>query len=132
MAIWISMLLRFMRWMWSVLARSCWKCTFRWSTTVRIHPTKYVLSMYAKFPEKLTLLTPWYAHVHTYVRNYSFSENFAYQLMDDRFARSNVKMIIIIMILMHFQSQPIFAGWYMDSAVSIVPSRVGPHTQLHS
>ena len=26
-----------MRWMWCVLASSCWKCTFRWSTTVGIH-----------------------------------------------------------------------------------------------
>ena len=37
-----------------------------------------------KFSEKLTFLTPWYAHVHTCayqgVRNVSFSENFAYVL----------------------------------------------------
>ena len=45
-----------------------------------------------KFPESITFLTPWYAHVSTYVRtrglicvyegvrNVSFSENFAYVL----------------------------------------------------
>ena len=42
------------------------------------------LSTYAKFPEKLTFLASWYAHVRTRayqgLRNVSFSENFAYVL----------------------------------------------------
>ena len=43
----------------------------------------YSFSIYAKFSEKLTFRTPWYAHVRVYIRgirNISFLENFAYFL----------------------------------------------------
>ena len=50
--------------------------TIHISNQLRGHP----LSTYATFSEKLTFLTPWYAHVRAYqgVRNVSFSENIAY------------------------------------------------------
>ena len=44
----------------------------------------YPLSTYAKLSEKLSFLTPWYAHVRNVsfemLRNVSFSQNFAYVL----------------------------------------------------
>ena len=49
---------------------------FIWKVIFVIRFRGHRLSTYAKFSEKLTFLTPWYAEV----KNVNFSENFAYVL----------------------------------------------------
>ena len=51
MVVWISMLLKYIRWMWYVLTRSCWKCTFRWSITVGIHLTNFTCLAFERLRE---------------------------------------------------------------------------------
>ena len=58
----------------------CWRCILLRDRTSMSFLGGYPLSIYAKFSEKLTFLTPWYTHTCAYqgVRNVSFSENFPY------------------------------------------------------
>ena len=58
-----------------IMIMNCFCGMFDWWKALR----GYSFSIYAKFSEKLTSLTPWYAHVRVSgVRNLSFSDDFTY------------------------------------------------------
>ena len=73
---------RFLRYVWlfyNIMHERVKTYIMKTSLILRGHP----LSTYIKFSEKLTFLTPWYAHVrcaYQEVKSVSFSENFAYVL----------------------------------------------------
>ena len=74
-------------------------------------PRNHSFSTYAKFSEKKTNITPWYAHVRVRsrgIRNVSFPETFAYLLNE----RSLNRIIYILFFFLFFMIDVILILWF--------------------
>ena len=81
--------------------RAQWVCALWWLPKLYFLPSRvHPFSTYTKFSEKLTFLTPWYAHIRVRireVRNVSFSENFAYVLNAWSLSSQNIFLEVAIL-----------------------------------
>ena len=80
-----------------------YESVFIYSILISVHP----LSTYVKFSEKLTFLTPWYAHLRVRIRGLEmlvFREILRTYLMDDPLVIIPIAIKMIILTVMYVTS----------------------------